>query len=101
MTFFNLRMWTYNPLIEAASFAISWFIGILVLIVVPICFIILLIKNRDELATDQTFKARFGVLFEDLHNFKTSQILYYFFFLLRRVVYLSVAWGYPDLSQYF
>ena len=71
MTYYNLKMWTYYPLIEAASFAISWFIVSLVLIVVPGCYIVLFIKNRQELATDETFKARFGVLYGDLQTEKT------------------------------
>ena len=72
MTYYNLKMWTYYPLIEATSFAISWFIVFIILIVVPGCYIILFMKNRHELQTDETFKDRFGVLYGDLHTEKTS-----------------------------
>ena len=82
--FLNINYVTINSIFGLCSFSLACFLT-LALCVLPIYYSRVLIKNRHRLEEEE-FKAQYGAFYEGLKPGKLSTLLFYQFFLVRRVL---------------
>ena len=55
-------------------------------------------KSKNDLKSESEFANTFGILIDDIRIESKAQRLYYFFFILRRLLYLSLLFNYLSLT---
>ena len=93
---FSIQTQETNPLGEFLSSGIIIFSVLVLLLVFPFSFIMILCHDKKTLKDDVAFKGAYGGLYAHLKVDTTSQRLFYLFFFLRRVLYLSLAFSKPQ-----
>ena len=96
--FLNIRDRTFAHALDIVSF-ISAVLVMLLFIIVPIYFGRKIIKNKHRLE-DEEFKEKYGGLYRVLKTESNWSILYYQFFILRRLI-LAAAVIFGGFSVYF
>ena len=90
-TFLTLRQNTISPLGETVSCTLAAFSALVISVQLSFSFFMIVCHDKETLQNDQHFIQAYGKLYDDLNIDTTPQRLFYFFYMIRRIGYISIG----------